>query len=95
MDYLISADGESMDEPYCKAIGSLMYTMVGTPLYLAVAAGLFSKFVEKPCPKHWQTVKSVFIFGIGTKDAAQAFGDMSISFFSQILLDDEWAEDVE
>ncbi len=43
--------------PYRRAVGCLMYLMVGTRSDLAAAVGALSQFASDPCPTHWQTLK--------------------------------------
>ena len=49
---------ETMREiPYQSAVGSLMYSMIGTRPDLAFSVGLVSRFMSKPLKQHWQAVK--------------------------------------
>lgn len=79
LHYLISADGESIEEPYCKMIDSLMYMMVGMRPNMAFSGGLLSKFVENSCSTHLQPLKRVLRYCLGTKNAAFVIGDTSNS----------------
>lgn len=94
MDYLISADGESIEEPYREVIGSLMYLMVGTRPDLAFSAGLLSKFAENPCFTHCQALKRVLRYLIGTKNAALVPGGTSNNLIPEVFVDADWAGDV-
>lgn len=51
--------GEACDDsiPYCNAVGSLMYGMIGTRPDLAYAVGLVSRFMSNPLKEHWEAVK--------------------------------------
>eukprot|EP00253_Pinus_taeda_P012373 PITA_12373 len=50
--------------PYASAVGSLMYAMVCTILYIAHAVGVLSRFMSKPGKEHWTAVKQVFQTGM-------------------------------
>lgn len=43
--------------PYQSAVGSLMYSMIGTRPDLAYSVGLVCRFMSKPLKEHWQAVK--------------------------------------
>lgn len=43
--------------PYCSAVGSIMYAMVGSRPDLAYGIGLVSRFMSKPGHIHWEAVK--------------------------------------
>lgn len=45
--------------PYCNAVGSLMYGMIGTRPDLAYPVGLVSRFMSNPLKSHWEAVKWV------------------------------------
>eukprot|EP00253_Pinus_taeda_P004544 PITA_04544 len=53
---------------YASAVGSLMYAMVCTRLYIAHAVGVLSRFMSKPGKEHWIAVKWVFRYLCGTSD---------------------------
>jgi hypothetical protein len=54
--------------PYTPAIGSLMYAMVATRPDIAHAVGVVSRFMHNPDRPHWNTVKHIFIYLVGTQD---------------------------
>ena len=43
--------------PYSNAVGSLMYAMVCTRLYISHAVGTVSRYMHNPGKEHWQVVK--------------------------------------
>jgi hypothetical protein len=56
---------------YANAIGSLMYVMHCTRLYIAFIAYKLSRYTNNPCMDHWITItrvlgylKSIMIFGL-------------------------------
>jgi len=56
------------DVPYREAIGSLMYTALGTCLDIAFAVSHLSQFMQNPGRLHWEAVKRVFCYLKGKKD---------------------------
>ena len=54
--------------PYHKAIGSLMYAMLGTRPDICFAIQTVSRFNSKPGLGHWEAVKRIFRYLLGTKD---------------------------
>ncbi|KAG7554626.1 GAG-pre-integrase domain [Arabidopsis suecica] len=45
--------------PYSNAVGSIMYSMIGTRPDLAYSVGIISRFMSKPIKEHWLGVKWV------------------------------------
>src|SRR6266850_8278014 len=60
--------------PYHKAIGSLMYASVATRLDITFAVSTLSQFLENPGEAHWEVVKQVFHYLLGTCDVALMYG---------------------
>lgn len=54
--------------PYCSAVGSIMYTMVGTRPGLAHGIGMVSRYMSKPGELHWEAVKWLLRYIKGTHD---------------------------
>lgn len=52
--------------PYQSAVGSLMYSMVGTRPDLAYAIGMVCRFMSNPIKIHWQAVKWVLRYVRGS-----------------------------
>jgi len=61
--------------PYREAIGSLMYTSVGTHPDISFAVSTLSQFLDNPGQAHWEAMKRVFRYILGTKDWGLAFGE--------------------
>ncbi|KAK3013758.1 hypothetical protein RJ639_008784 [Escallonia herrerae] len=59
--------------PYSSTVGSLMYAMVSTRLDIAHAVGLVSKFMTNSGKEHWQAVKWILIYLIGTSNFCLCF----------------------
>lgn len=53
---------------YQRAVGSLMYAMLGTRPDLAFAVSIISRYASNPTDKHIQAVKRIFIYLQGTID---------------------------
>nr|AAC62132.1 copia-like retroelement pol polyprotein [Arabidopsis thaliana] len=54
--------------PYQSAVGSLMYSMIGTRPDLAHSVGLVCRFMSKPLKEHWQAVKWILRYIRGSID---------------------------
>ena len=54
--------------PYHEAVGSLMYAMLGTCPDICYAVQTVSRFNSKPGLVHWEAVKRIFRYLIGTKE---------------------------
>ena len=59
--------------PYASAVGSLMYAMVATRPDIAHAVGIVSRFKHNPGRAHWNALKHIFRYLVGTKDYGIAF----------------------
>ena len=45
--------------PYASAVGSLMYAMLCTRLYICYSVSMVSRYQSNLGPKHWQAVKHI------------------------------------
>ena len=54
--------------PYHKAIGSLNYCAVATQPDIAFPVSLLAQFMENPGKIHWEAVKQIFHYLLGTKE---------------------------
>lgn len=54
--------------PYQNAVGSIMYSMVGTRPDLAHVVGVISRFMSRPIKDHWQAVKWALRYIKGSVD---------------------------
>lgn len=59
--------------PYSSAVGSVMYSMIGTRPDLAYALGLVSRFMSKPGSVHWEAVKWLLRYIKGSKDLSLVY----------------------
>jgi len=70
----LARDAEYMKSvPYPNAIGSIMYSMIGSRPDLAYLVGVVSRFMSKPSKAHWQAVKWVMRYMKGTQDTCLRF----------------------
>ncbi|KAL3830794.1 hypothetical protein ACJIZ3_019596 [Penstemon smallii] len=60
--------------PYASAIGSLMYAMVCTRPDIGYAVGAVSRFMSNPGKVHWEAVKWILRYLLGTRDKCLYFG---------------------
>lgn len=54
--------------PYANAVGSIMYSMIGSRPDLAHPVGVISRFMSKPLMSHWLGVKWVLRYIKGSVD---------------------------
>ena len=60
--------------PYREAIGSLMYASLGTHPDISYAVTTVSRFSSNPRPAHWDAVRRIYHYLLGTKDLKLTFG---------------------
>ena len=60
--------------PYQEAVGSLMYTSLGTRLDITYAVQTVSRFPKNPGEAHWEAVKRIFCYLKGTKEFWLTYG---------------------
>jgi len=60
--------------PYREAVGSLMYLAVATHPDIAFAVSTVAQFSQDPGPEHWEAVKRIYRYLLGTKRLALTFG---------------------
>ena len=56
------------------AVSSLMYVMVAIRPHIAHVVGVVNRFMHNPSLSHWNTVKHVFRYMVGTQDHGILFG---------------------
>ena len=61
--------------PYREAIGALMYCAVATRPDISFAVALLSQFLENPGDTHWNGVKHIYRYLLGTKHLQLVFGE--------------------
>jgi hypothetical protein len=60
--------------PYREAVGSLMYAAMGTRPDIAFATSTVAQFSENPGWAHWEAVKRIYRYLIGTKKLELSYG---------------------
>ena len=60
--------------PYHEVIGSLMYASIGTRPNISFAMSTLSQFLDNHRQAHWEAVKRVFCYLLGTKNLGLTFG---------------------
>ena len=60
--------------PYHEAVGTLMYTSLGTRPDITYAVQTVSHFSKNPGYTHWEAVKKIFRYLKGTKDLWLSYG---------------------
>jgi hypothetical protein len=60
--------------PYREAVGSLMYAAMGTRPDIAFATSTVAQFCENPGWMHWEAVKRIFRYLLGTKNLELVYG---------------------
>ena len=60
--------------PYRKAVGSLMYAAMGIRLDIAFAMSTVAKFSDNPGWAHWEAVKQIFCYLLGTQKLELVYG---------------------
>ena len=79
--------------PYASAIGSLMYAMVSTRPDIAQAVGVVSRFMNNPGKEHWEAVKWILRYLVGTVDVGLCYGGSKIKL--QGYVDSDLAGDID
>ena len=79
--------------PYHEAIGSLMYTALGTCPDIAFAVQTVSHFLTKPGPAHWKAIKQIFRYLKGTLDLWLSYGMSRMDLMGYADADGSMAED--
>ena len=60
--------------PYREAVGSLMYAAMGTRPDIAFATSTVAQFCDNPGWIHWEAVKRIFRYLLGTKKLELVYG---------------------
>lgn len=60
--------------PFREAVGALMYAAMGTRPDIAFATSTVAQFAENPGWSHWEAVKRIFRYLLGTKDLELVYG---------------------
>jgi hypothetical protein len=79
--------------PYCKAVGSIMYAMLGTHPDISFATMTVSKFSSNPGMPHWEAVKCIYRYLLGTKHLWMTYGEREKALEGYADADGSMAED--
>ncbi|CDO68674.1 hypothetical protein BN946_scf184652.g1 [Trametes cinnabarina] len=60
--------------PYREAIGVLMYAALGTQPDIVFAVSTLAQFAQNPGQPHWDAVKRVFRYLLGTRTLSRVYG---------------------
>jgi hypothetical protein len=79
--------------PYHEAVGSLMYASLGTRPDISYAVTTVSCFSSNPGPAHWDAVRRIYCYLLGTKDLKLTFGGVEKVLTGYADTDGSMAED--
>ena len=79
--------------PYQEAVGSLMYTSLGTRPDITYAVQTVSRFSKNPGQAHWDAVKRIFRYLKGTKEFWLTYGGQQKELKRYADADGSMAED--
>jgi len=79
--------------PYQEAIGSLMYALLGTRPDISYAVTTVSRFSGNPGMVHWDAVRRIYHYLLGTKDLKLTYGGVEGVLVGYADVDGSMAED--
>lgn len=79
--------------PYREAVGSLMYAALGTRPDISYAVTTVSRFSSNPGMPHWEAVRRIYRYLIGTKDLRLTYGGIENVLTGYADADGSMAED--
>ena len=79
--------------PYCEAISSLMYTSLATRPDISYAVATISHFSNNPGMPHWDAVRRIYHYLLGTKDLRLTYGGTPSALVGYADADGSMAED--
>ena len=78
---------------YCEAVGSLMYASLATRPDISYAVATVSRFLNNPGMPHWDAVRRIYRYLLGTKDLQLTYGGMPSALVGYADADGSMAED--
>ena len=81
--------------PYASVVGSLMYCMVCTRPDISQALSVVSRYMHNPGRNHWQAVKWILRYIIGTVDVGLVFQQDMTSQCAVGYVDSDYAGDLD
>lgn len=91
----LTEDNELQNIPYREAVGSLMFLAVTSRPDIAFAVSTLSRFFNKYNQNHWNAVKRVFKYLVGTAEIGITYKSGGNDFVLEGYLDADFADDVE
>lgn len=79
--------------PYREAVGALMYAMLGTRPDISFAVTTVSKFSSNPGMAHWEAVKRIYRYLLGTKELWLSYGGVAKELVGYADADGSMSED--
>ena len=79
--------------PYHKAVGLLMYAMLGMRPDICFAVQSVSRFNNKPGLSHWEAVKHMFRYLKGTRELWLGYGGKPKELLGYVDADGSMSED--
>ena len=73
--------------PYREAVGSLIHLATGTRPDIAFATSFISQFNANPGWEHWEAVKQIYHYLVGTKSLALTFGTRASGLVGYVDVD--------
>ena len=73
--------------PYWQAVGSLIHLASGTQSNITFATSFVAQFCSNPGWGHWETVKRIYRYLIGTKTLVLTFGTQTSGLISYVDAD--------
>jgi len=81
------------DVPYCEAVGALNWAALAMHPDIAFAVATVARFAANPGPAHWEAVKRIFRYLLGTCDLWLTYGKASSPLEGYADADGSMAED--
>jgi len=81
------------DVPYCKAVGALNWAALATCPDITFAVVTVACFAADPGPAHWEAVKQIFCYLLGTCNLWLTYGEVSSPLEGYADADGSIAED--
>ena len=79
--------------PYREAVGSLMYASLATHPDISYAVATVSRFSNNPGMPHWEAVRRIYRYLLGTKDLRLMYGGAPSVLIGYADADGSMAED--
>ena len=79
--------------PYREAVSSLMYTSLATRPDISYAVATISRFSNNPGMPHWEAIRRIYRYLLGTKDLRLMYGGAPKVLIGYVDADGSMAED--